>query len=75
MNAIKTAADFKNEHQKRKKGITPAINPKYDYIKVKQYAAIVGQHIITVYKNLEKGRIEGAIKSGGTWLIPVQKEA
>ena len=80
MRLYKTPAEYRREQEQKQKqqqkqtAITAILNPKYKYIRVKQYAELTGQHPATVYQNLDKGRIEGAIQSGRTWLIPVQKE-
>ena len=74
MPAIIKASDYRKSKLKEQSAKTPILNPKYDYVRVKEYAALVKQNPITIYENLKKGRIEGAVKSGRTWLIPVHKQ-
>ena len=67
------ASDYRLMKLKEKQSRTPIINPKYQYLRVKQYAELTGQHISTIYTSLKEGRIEGAVQSGRTWLIPVER--
>ena len=60
------------EFMNQKKKI-PILNKNYDYVTPKDYAKIAGLHPVTVIKLLGKGKIEGAVKLGGRWRIPVLK--
>ncbi len=68
MSKLLTPEQYRRQNKK-----TPVLDANYKYIKVKEYAAMTGQHIVTVYKNLDRGIVEGAVKSGRTWLIPIKK--
>ena len=52
---------------------TPLLNLDYDYISVKEYAALVKAHPVTIRCMCLGGGIEGALKLGGCWKIPVKK--
>ena len=59
--------DFVKQQQK-----TPMLRKDVEYLKTKEYAALVKHHHVTVTKWLEEGKIEGAFKQGRQWRIPVQ---
>lgn len=58
--------DFMRQYKK-----IPQVNKNAVYVSAKEYAVIVGMHPVTILKFLENGKIEGAIKVGGRWRIPV----
>ena len=60
--------DFMN--QKRK---IPIITQGYEYVTVKEYAKIIKIHPVTVLRLLGSGKIEGALKVGRRWKIPIAK--
>jgi hypothetical protein len=63
--------DFvKQARQKQSK--IPILNANYLYKTPKEYAEFLGKHPITIFKWLTAGKIEGAIKVGRNWKIPVK---
>jgi len=62
--------DFMKQHQKR----IPILNPSLEYVSPKEYAKLIQAHLMTIYGLLNAGSIEGAIKVGRHWKIPVMKD-
>lgn len=60
--------------QKRDKIPVLEISRKTEYLSVIQYAKLLGKHPITIYKWLEEDRIDGAVKLGRCWRIPITRE-
>ena len=50
----------------------PILDANIHYKTPKEYAEFIGKHPVTVFKWLAAGRIEGALKVGGNWKIPVK---
>ena len=60
--------DFMKQHRK-----IPILSKNYEYVTVKEYAKIINSHPVTVTRWLKEGKIEGAIRVGRRWKIPVSK--
>ena len=53
---------------------------EHRYLTARQYAAVVhgvdpndaGEVVRKVYHLLERGLVEGAIKAGGNWIVPIE---
>jgi len=63
--------DLKDFMKQKKK--VPVLSQDYEYVTVKEYAKIIKSHPVTVTRWVGKGKIEGAIKIGGRWKIPILK--
>ncbi|MCL2840293.1 MAG: hypothetical protein FWE05_05915 [Defluviitaleaceae bacterium] len=61
---------FLNKQRKKK---VPVLNKAFDYVSPKDYSKIVKSHPVTIYGLLSAGSIEGAVKVGRHWKIPVGK--
>jgi len=61
--------DFMRQHKSK----TPILSQSVDYVNPKEYAQIIKAHPVTIYGLLNAGRIEGAVKIGQRWRIPMVK--
>jgi len=68
-----TEIDLK-DYLKQKKKI-PMLKQGIAYVSANEYAIMVNSHPITINRWLNAGKIEGALKIGGRWKIPIMKEA
>jgi len=50
----------------------PILQQNLSYLSPKEYAAHIKSHPVTVFKWLQAGKIEGALKIEGRWKIPLQ---
>ncbi|MCL2574891.1 MAG: helix-turn-helix domain-containing protein [Defluviitaleaceae bacterium] len=50
----------------------PILDGSYKYLTPKEYAAFIGKHQVTILNWLADGRIEGAVKVGRNWKIPIK---
>ena len=66
------AREFLRQQKKKK---NPILRQDVDYISPKEYAQIVKAHPVTVNGWLNAGIVEGAIRVGRFWKIPVAKAA
>ena len=62
---------FLEQHRKKAKERVPMLRSDMKYVTPKEYAAFVNMHTVTVYGLLAAGRLEGAIKIGRKWKIPI----
>ena len=58
--------------QKQSNTKIPKIKQNTKYLSTREYATLLGKHPVTIIKWLLDGRIEGAIKVGREWRIPVE---
>jgi len=58
--------------QERKVQKLPNVVKGVEYITPREFATIIRAHYVTVIKWLDAGKIEGAVKVGGRWKIPLK---
>ncbi|MCL2854875.1 MAG: helix-turn-helix domain-containing protein [Defluviitaleaceae bacterium] len=58
--------------QNRRQPKIPVLESGLEYLAPKDYATYVKIHPMTIYEWLREGRIEGAVKMGGRWKIPIK---
>lgn len=64
-----TEGNAENFVKKKKK--IPIVSKSNEYLTPEEYSKHVKKHKVTIYRWLNSGKIEGAIKLGRCWRIPV----
>ena len=70
-NRAMTIDEFVKDYKERQSKVIPLARNDLIYVTTKEYAAHIRIHPVTVLKWLSEGRIEGAIKAGKRWKIPL----
>ena len=64
--------DFVRQKKAENEARIPIVDSKMKYLSTKEYAELLGKHPVTVANWLLAGKIEGALRVGRQWRIPVK---
>jgi hypothetical protein len=64
--------DFIKQKKDENRKKIPMLNANFCYKTPNEYADFIGKHPVTIFKWLAAGRIEGAVKVGRNWKIPIK---